>query len=196
LLENDAVELLDARRRFKAPAFSALASNGNTVTLEDYRGKYLVLYFYPKSFTPGCTHETILFRDHYGDLQALGAEVLGVSRDTQVVQCSFADRYEVRFPILSDAEGDICRAYAVDRRLWPVAKRVTFLIDPEGMVVARFTHELRIGAHLNDVVEALRTLQPAATGGPRAAQAQPEPGKSLTAKLLGRSLSTKPSGKR
>jgi peroxiredoxin Q/BCP len=163
------VELLDARRRFKAPSFSAHASNGAMIRLEDYRGKYLVLYFYPKSFTPGCTHETILFRDNYGELQALGAEVLGVSRDTQVVQCSFADRYEVRFPILSDENGEICRAYAVDRRLWPVAKRVTFLIDPEGIVVARFTHELRISAHLSDVIAALRELRaPAANPGPAA----------------------------
>ena len=160
------MELLEARQRFKAPAFSAQASHGKTVSLEDYRGKYLVLYFYPKSFTPGCTHETILFRDNYSELQSLGAEVLGVSRDTQVVQCNFADRYEVRFPILSDEDGTICRAYAVDRRLWPVAKRVTFLIDPQGIVVARFTHELRISAHLSDVVGALRKLRSAAAAAP------------------------------
>jgi peroxiredoxin Q/BCP len=184
------VELLDARRRFPAPAFSAVASNGKTISLADYRGRYLVLYFYPKSFTPGCTHETILFRDHYGELQALGAEVLGVSRDTQVVQCAFTDRYEVRFPILSDESGDICRAYAVDRRLWPVAKRVTFLIDPEGVVVARFTHELRIGAHLSDVVGALRKLNPG-TPAPRLHDTPASPGKTLAAKLAGRAAAAK-----
>jgi peroxiredoxin Q/BCP len=155
------VELFAARQRFKAPAFQLVSSTGKTIRLEDYRGKYLVLYFYPKAFTPGCTHETVLFRDHYRELQGLGAEVLGVSRDQQVVQCKFADRYEVPFPILSDADGAMCRAYAVDRRLWPVAKRVTFLIDPEGTVVARFTHELRISAHVSDVLEALRTLRAA-----------------------------------
>lgn len=186
------MELLDVRRRFEAPAFSAVASNGKTVKLQDYRGKYLVLYFYPKSFTPGCTHETILFRDHYSELQGLGAEVLGVSRDTQVVQCSFADRYEVGFPILSDESGDICRAYAVDRRLWPVAKRVTFLIDPEGMVVARFTHELRIGAHVNDVLEALRTLSTAPASPSRLDNTPASPGKTLAEKLLGRATTPKP----
>jgi peroxiredoxin len=158
------VELLAPHQRFKAPAFEALSTTGKTIRLTDYRGKYLVLYFYPKAFTPGCTHETVLFRDHYRELQTLGAEVLGVSRDQQVVQCKFADRYEVPFPILSDRDGTMCRAYAVDRRLWPVAKRVTFLIDPEGTVVGRFSHELRISAHVSDVLEGLRkaTAEPAA----------------------------------
>lgn len=150
-----------ARQRFKAPSFSAPASNGTTVRLADYRGKYLVLYFYPKSFTPGCTQETILFRDHYAELQGLGAEVLGVSRDAEAVQCKFAGRYEVRFPIISDPEGSMCRDYAVDRRLWPVAKRVTFLIDPEGFVIGRFNHEFRIAMHLADVLSALRGLREA-----------------------------------
>jgi peroxiredoxin Q/BCP len=160
--ENQRVELLSARQRFKAPAFSVPATTGAPISLADYRGKYLVLYFYPKAFTPGCTLETVLFRDHYKELQALGAEVLGVSRDQQIVQCKFADRYEVPFPILADRDGDMCRAYAVDRRLWPVAKRVTFLIDPEGMVIGRFTHELRISAHVSDVLGALRQAHAAA----------------------------------
>ncbi len=149
------------RQRFKAPLFVAKSSTGQSVNLADYRGKYLVLYFYPKSFTPGCTQETILFRDHHTELQALGADVLGVSRDTEVVQCKFASDYEVRFPIVSDADAAICRAYAVDRRLWPVAKRVTFLIDPEGYVIGRFDHEFRIAMHLENVLSALRELRSA-----------------------------------
>jgi peroxiredoxin len=156
------VELFgQARQRFKAPSFSASSSTGATVRLSDYKGKYLVLYFYPKSFTPGCTQETILFRDHYAELQGLGAEVLGVSRDPEAVQCKFAGRYEVRFPIISDPDGAICRDYAVDRRLWPVAKRVTFLIDPDGFVIGRFNHEFRIAMHLSDVLTALRELRDA-----------------------------------
>jgi peroxiredoxin len=154
------------RERFKAPPFSAPSSTGSTVSLADYRGKYLVLYFYPKSFTPGCTQETILFRDHQVELQKLGAEVLGVSRDTETVQCKFATEYEVRFPIIADADAAICRSYAVDRRLWPVAKRATFLVDPEGYVIGRFDHEFRIAMHLEDVLAALRQLNaaPAAPG--------------------------------
>ena len=156
------MELFGIASRFKAPAFTAPATSGGQIKLEDFRGKYLVLYFYPKSFTPGCTHETILFRDHHSALQALGAEVLGVSRDTHVRQCEFAERYEVQFPIIADPEGTICRAYAVDRRVWPIAKRVTFLIDPDGFVIGRFSHELRIAAHLNDVLEALSKLRKSA----------------------------------
>ena len=144
--------------RFRARPFEGESSLGRTVRVDDYRGKFIVLYFYPKSFTPGCTYETVLFRDHYAQLQALGAEVLGISRDTHHTQCKFAAKHEVSFPILADPEGLICKAYAVDRRLWPVAQRVTFLIDREGYVVGRFAHALRISAHVSDVLDALRTL--------------------------------------
>jgi peroxiredoxin Q/BCP len=148
----------EVREAFKAPAFSGKSSTGKPVRLEDYRGKYLVLYFYPKSFTPGCTQETILFRDHHEELKALGAEVLGVSRDHEATQCKFAERYQVTFPIVADPDATICRAYAVDRRLWPAAKRATFLIDPEGFVIGRFNHEFRISMHLSDVLGALRKV--------------------------------------
>jgi peroxiredoxin len=155
------MQLFGIPARYRAPAFSAPATTGRAVSLDEFRGKYLVLYFYPKSFTPGCTHETILFRDHHKQLQELGAEVLGVSRDPHVRQCAFAERHEVQFPIIGDPEGSICKAYAVDRRIWPIAKRVTFLIDRDGFVIGRFQHELRIAAHLGDVLEALQKLQPA-----------------------------------
>jgi peroxiredoxin len=147
------------RERFKAHPFTAPSSSGKKVSLTDYAGKYLVLYFYPKSFTPGCTQETILFREHHEELRTFGAEVLGVSRDTESTQCKFANAYEVQFPIIADPDGKICRDYAVDRRLWPVAKRATFLIDPEGYVIGRFDHEFRIAMHLDDVLSALKKLE-------------------------------------
>jgi peroxiredoxin Q/BCP len=152
------MELFGIPARYKAPSFSAQASTGKTVRLEDFRGKYLVLYFYPKSFTPGCTYETVLFRDHYEELQALGAYVLGISRDSLDTQCKFAAKHEVCFPMISDPDGQICKAYAVDRRILPVAQRITFLIDPEGYVIGRFSHPLRISAHVSDVIAALRSL--------------------------------------
>src|SRR6187551_1128583 len=99
------MQLFGIPARYRAPAFSAPATTGRTVSLDQFRGKYLVLYFYPKSFTAGCTHETILFRDHHKQLQELGAEVLGVSRDAHVRQCAFAERHEVQFPIIGDPEG-------------------------------------------------------------------------------------------
>ena len=144
---------------FKAQPFSGESSLGRRVQLSDYRGKFLVLYFYPKSFTPGCTHETRLFRDHHDELQALGAEILGVSRDEQGTQCAFAAKHEVQFGIVADPDGKICKAYAVDRRILPGAQRVTFLIDPEGYVIGRFAHVLRISAHVTDVIAALRSLR-------------------------------------
>jgi peroxiredoxin Q/BCP len=145
--------------RFKAQPFEGASSLGRPVRLDDYLGKYLVLYFYPKSFTPGCTYETVLFRDHYTELQSLDAEVLGVSRDSEDIQCKFAQKHEVHFPIIADPDGVICKAYAVDRRVWPVAQRVTFLIDRQGYVIGRFSHALRISMHVSDVLSALRSIE-------------------------------------
>jgi peroxiredoxin len=147
--------------RFKAQPFEGESSAGRRVKLDDYKGKYLVLYFYPKSFTPGCTYETVLFRDHYDELQRLGADVLGISRDDHARQCAFASKHELQFPIVADPDGTICKAWAVDRRIWPVAQRVTFLVDPDGHVVGRFAHALRISAHVSDVLKALRELRKA-----------------------------------
>lgn len=149
----------EVRERSKAPEFEAPSSSGEPVRLSDYTGKYLILYFYPKAFTAGCTKETILFRDHQDELTGLGADVLGVSRDPIGIQCEFANKYEVRFPIISDEDGAICRAYGVEGRFRPFPKRVTFLIDREGYIIGRFRHELRISKHVKDVAAALHELQ-------------------------------------
>lgn len=143
-----------------APDFEAQTQSGETVRLRDYAGQYLVLYFYPKAFTPGCTKQTLRFRDNYPDLKELGAEVLGVSLDDPETQCDFGRQYDVTFPLVADDNKQLSRKYGVVRKLLPVDKRVTFVIDPEGKIAAQFHHEFQVNKHLDDVVKFLRQAQP------------------------------------
>jgi thioredoxin-dependent peroxiredoxin len=142
--------------RKKAPEFEADASPGGRVKLSDYRGKYLVLYFYPGSFTFVCTRETIRFRDAASELRALGAEVLGVSPDPLDTQCKFAEHYQTSFPILADPDSVIAREYGVVFSVLPRIKRVTFIIDPEGCIAARFHYEVLWYKHIDDSLDFLR----------------------------------------
>jgi len=150
--------------RSAAPAFRAPASTGKTLSLSDYvgRGRYLVLYFYPAAFTFGCTRETVCFRDAQSQLDALGADLVGISPDGVDTQLEFARHYQVRFPILADPDRAIARAYGA---LFPVVSRVqrlTFVIDPEGYIVARFHHELRFERHVDDAVTFMKKVRGAA----------------------------------
>lgn len=143
--------------RKKAPAFEGPASTGATLRLDDYRGKYLVLYFYPKSFTLGCTRETIKFRDSHDEIRSLGADIVGISPDPLETQCKFAEHYQARFPIIADEDGKIAREFGVMRSLIKFVRRETFVIDPEGYIVARFHHEVFVDKHVDDVIAFLRS---------------------------------------
>lgn len=139
-----------------APEFDALSTTGNHVSLRALRGRKVVLYFYPKAFTPGCTAESRKFRDNYDELRALGAEVVGVSIDEHQTQCDFAAKNELRFPLVGDRDKSISRAYGV---LWPglpFDKRVTFIIGEDGVIKAVFRHELQVSKHLDDVLHFLQ----------------------------------------
>jgi peroxiredoxin Q/BCP len=145
--------------RRSAPLFTADASPGGRVSLAEYRGKYVVLYFYPKSFTLFCTRETMAFRDAAGELRGLGAEVIGVSPDPLETQCRFAEHYQTSFPIVSDPDSAIARDYGVVFAVLPRIKRVTFIIDAEGRIAARFQHELLWHRHIDDALAFLRAEQ-------------------------------------
>jgi peroxiredoxin Q/BCP len=145
--------------RKPAPAFCAPSSLGRDVSLSDYRGRYLVLYFYPAAFTYGCTRETVRFRDATAELQALHADIVGVSRDPLDKQCKFAEHYQAKFPLLADTDGAIARAYGVVFPVLSWQQRVTFVIDPESQIVARFHHELQFERHVADVLAFLQTVQ-------------------------------------
>lgn len=134
-----------------APDFTAQCTNGDTVSLRALRGKPVVIYFFPKAFTMGCTIETRQFRDNYQELKALGAEVIGISADRFELQCRFASDNRLPFPLVGDEDKRICEAFGV---LWPLIKipqRITFIVDEEGVVRAVFHHEVQISRHLDDV---------------------------------------------
>ena len=119
-----------------APDFRLPDQAGQMHSLGDYRGKWLVLYFYPKDETPGCTTEACSFRDGYLQIKSLGAQVLGISVDDTSSHKAFAEKHELPFPLLADTEGKVATAYGAinDFKLVKFAKRETFLIDPQGVV--------------------------------------------------------------
>lgn len=142
----------------KAPQFRVKTTTGEEVTNESFRGKNLVLYFFPKAFTAGCTIESKQFRDAVPDLRELGAEVVGVSVDSLETQCEFAKSLDANFAMIGDQDKSVSRAFDV---LWPIigkAQRVTFVIDGEGIVRAVFHHEVLVGKHLDDVRAFIKKL--------------------------------------
>jgi peroxiredoxin Q/BCP len=124
----------------KAPEFTAKDQNGNTVSLSDFRGKTVVLYFYPKDDTPGCTAEACDFRDNYQFLSSQGYEVIGVSTDDEKSHKKFETKYSLPFTLIADAEQDIVNSYGVwvEKNMYGKkymgTQRTTFIIDPEGTI--------------------------------------------------------------
>jgi peroxiredoxin Q/BCP len=124
-----------------APDFALVDQQGRMHRLSDYRGRWLVLYFYPKDGTPGCTREACAFRDGLARLQATGAAVVGISVDTQASHARFAEKHRLNFPLLADSGGAVARRYGtlMDWKLYRMARRNTFLIDPQGKIRRAYT---------------------------------------------------------
>jgi peroxiredoxin Q/BCP len=124
----------------KAPAFTARASGGGEVSLADFKGRNVILYFYPKDHTPGCTKEACAFRDHFAEFKKKGAVVLGVSVDSAKSHDKFVDKHELPFTLLADEDKKIVKAYGVWGeksflgRKYLGTHRVTFLIGPDGRI--------------------------------------------------------------
>ncbi|MBW3127806.1 MULTISPECIES: thioredoxin-dependent thiol peroxidase [Hymenobacter] len=123
-----------------APAFTATDQDGNTVSLSDFRGKKVALYFYPKDDTPGCTAQACNLRDHQEELTAKNVQVLGVSTDSEASHKKFALKYDLPFPLLADTDKQLVEAYGVWQekknygRAYMGIVRTTFLIDEEGVI--------------------------------------------------------------
>ncbi|MEH2024917.1 peroxiredoxin [Nostoc sp.] len=115
-----------------APAFTAKDTNGNTVSLSDFAGKTVVLYFYPKDDTPGCTKQACSFRDAQSQYQGKDIVILGVSADDEVSHQAFTQKYNLNFPLLADSDKSLIKAFDVDGGGY--AKRVTYVIDPSGKI--------------------------------------------------------------
>jgi thioredoxin-dependent peroxiredoxin len=142
-----------------APDFTARTTDGRTVTLSELRGRYVVLYFFPRAFTPGCTRETIRFRDAHADIEALGGTVIGVSVDDHKTQCDFASATKATFPMIGDHDHTISRLYGVIRPFLKLDRRVTYVIDPAGVIQGVFEHEFQISKHLDAVLLFLEGLR-------------------------------------
>ncbi|MDR7484370.1 MAG: thioredoxin-dependent thiol peroxidase [Armatimonadota bacterium] len=144
----------------RAPEFTAITDEGKTVSLRDFRGRKVVLYFYPRDDTPGCTKEACAFRDHYRAIQDRGAVVLGVSTDTAASHARFKEKHGLPFPLLADPERKIVRAYGVWVRKSRYGRtsmgtaRTTFIIDERG-VITRIFPQVRVDGHVEEVLEAL-----------------------------------------
>jgi peroxiredoxin Q/BCP len=136
----------------KAPEFSVKDTNGNTVTLSGLAGKKVVMYFYPKDDTPGCTKQACSFRDNYSTYQDKGIVVLGVSKDDEASHQAFTEKFSLPFPLLADTNGDLISAYDVDGGGY--AKRVTYAIDEQGTIV-HVDSSVNTQTHANDVLAAL-----------------------------------------
>ncbi|MBS0017601.1 MAG: peroxiredoxin [Arthrospira sp. SH-MAG29] len=135
--------------RTKAPAFTAKDTNGNTVSLSDFAGKTVVLYFYPKDDTPGCTKEAESFRDNYEKYKSRDMVVLGVSTDDEASHKLFTEKYGLPFQLLADTDGAITKAYGVDGGGY--AKRVTYIINGEG-VIDYVDDKVNTSTHAQDIL--------------------------------------------
>ncbi len=142
-----------------APGFSLMGSDGKTHTLEEFAGKYLVLYFYPKDNTPGCTIEANEFNKHLEEIRALGAEVVGVSKDDLKSHDKFRVKYDLKFLLLSDPESGTIRAYDAygNRGIFGEGTlRNTYVIGRDGKLVKVF-EKVSPKGHAGEVIEFLKT---------------------------------------
>ena len=142
-----------------APDFNLPDQHGKLHTLRDYRGKWLVLYFYPKDDTPGCTKEACAFRDDLNQLTELGAQVVGVSVDDSDSHAKFAEKYHLPFPLLADKTTETAARYGalINLLVMKVARRYTFLIDPQGNI-GKVYLSVDTSRHSKQIIEDLQKL--------------------------------------
>ncbi len=147
----------------KAPAFSMPTDGGGNIALKDLKGRPVVLYFYPKDSTPGCTKEACAFKDLMPDFSKIDAEIVGVSKDSVKRHDNFKAKYELPFTLASDEDGDVCERYGVwveksmyGRKFMGI-ERSTFLIDAKGKV-QKVWRKVKVAGHAEEVLEATQAL--------------------------------------
>jgi len=141
-----------------APNISAPSTSGKDVKFFELRGSWVVLYFYPKAFTPGCTAESCSLRDGYTEIRKLGATILGVSLDNLPTQIDFKAKYHLPFDLLSDSKKEVAKAFDSLGLAGLMAQRKTFIINPEGKIAFIFD-KVNTGSHDQEVAETLKKLQ-------------------------------------
>ncbi len=145
----------------KAPAFKCVDDKGNSVALSDFKGQPVVLYYYPKDDTPGCTKEAIGFTEKLPEFDALGAAILGVSKDTVAKHTKFKDKHGLKITLLSDEDGALCEKFGVwvekknYGRTYMGIERSTFLIDGSGKI-RKIWRKVRVNGHVDAVLQELQ----------------------------------------
>ena len=144
-----------------APDFTATLDDGSQFHLASYHGdKNVVLYFYPKDFTAGCTKEACAFRDNYDEIGRYDAIIVGVSGDSESSHGSFRERHHLPFPLIADTDRDLITLYQA-RGLFGMTARVTYVIDKQGIIRAALRHDLLVGRHVPEVVRTLEVIEAA-----------------------------------
>jgi peroxiredoxin Q/BCP len=149
----------------RAPEFRGTTTEHRTVSLETFRGRVLVLFFYPKAFTPSASQDALAFRDHHEALQDLGAEVIGVSVDDPLVQVAFARQHHLEYELVGDRERTIAGPFGVMRGSLPGTKRVTFVVDEVGTIVQRL--DAKNAHHAEAALTFLQARRPPRAGARR-----------------------------
>lgn len=151
----------------KAPDFTLPSDGGGTIKLSDFQGRKVVLYFYPKDDTPGCTTESCNFRDSLEDFNAISAQIIGISKDSVAKHDKFKAKYALNFPLASDENGDVCERYGVWTEKSMMGKkymgieRSTFLIDEQGKIAAIW-RKVKVEGHAEAVKKAAQGIARAA----------------------------------
>ncbi len=139
-----------------ASDFELPSQDGTPVKLSDFRGQWAVVYFYPADDTPGCTREACSFRDSYEDFTDAGAVVIGISGDSVESHVKFREKHNLPFTLLSDADGTLRQSWGVSKSLGMLPGRVTYVIDPAGVVRKRFSSQLRAKQHHTEALATIR----------------------------------------
>jgi len=143
----------------KAPLFTLPDSGGQPVSLTDFIGKKsLVVFFYPKDESYGCTKEACSFRDNYDEFKDAGAEVIGISTDDEASHSSFAAHHKLPFVLLSDKDSKVAELYGVHRSLGILPGRVTFVIDKEGFIRMNYSSQLNFRKHMDEAIALIKSM--------------------------------------
>ena len=144
----------------KAPEFNIMDASGNKISLSDFKGKWLVIFFYPKDDTPGCTKEACNFRDDYSAIKLLGAQVVGISLDKITSHQKFKEKHQLPFILLSDSQGKVAKEYGALFKFMFIkfSKRHSFIIDPQGLIRKEY-RSVNPSTHSIQIINDLKVLQ-------------------------------------